>query len=77
MLWRILEISTTSNVDLLYLPPTIAVNVDCTGVALSVVVSVGLVSVRLVNAVVTAIANIVPVGIVLGRVVNSGAVVLK
>lgn len=56
---------------------TVAVNVDCTGVALSVVVSVSLVGVCLVNAVVAAIANIVPVGIVLGRVIKFGAVVLK
>lgn len=63
--------------ELLQLLLTIAVNVYCTGVALSVVVSVSLVSVSLVNAVVTAIADVVPVGIVLGRVVNSWAVVLK
>lgn len=58
------------------MPLTIAVNVNCTGIALSVVVSVSLVSVSLVNAVVTAIADIIPVGIILGRVVNSWAVVL-
>lgn len=56
---------------------TVAVNVDCASVALSVVVGVGLVSVSLENAVVTAIADVVPVGIVLRRVVNSWAVVLK
>lgn len=56
---------------------TVAVNVDCASVALSVVVGVGLVGVSLENTVVTAIADVVPVGIVLRRVVNSWAVVLK
>lgn len=69
--------SDASNVELLQLLLTVAVDVYRTGVALSVVVSVSLVGVGLVNAVVTAIADVVPVGIVLGRVVNSWAVVLK
>lgn len=69
--------SDASNVELLQLLLTVAVDVYRTGVALAVAVSVSLVGVGLVNAVVTAIADVVPVGIVLGRVVNSWAVVLK
>lgn len=55
---------------------TVTINVDSAGVALSVVVGVSLVSVSLVNAVVTAIADIVSVCVILGRVVQSRAVVL-
>lgn len=72
-----MSIGDSSNLELLWMPLTIAVNVDRTGITLSVVVSVSLVSVGLVNAVVTGITNIIPVSIILGRVVNSRAVVLK
>lgn len=56
--------------------PTVTVNVDSAGVALSVIVSVGLVGVGLVNTVVAAIANIISVCVILGRVVQPWAVVL-
>lgn len=53
----------------------ITVNVDSTGVALSIVVSVGLIRVGFKNAVVTGITNVIPVCIILCRVVLSRAVV--
>lgn len=56
---------------------TIAVNVNSAGIALSVVVSVGLVSVSLKHTVVTAVTNIISVCVVLSRVVLSWAVVLN
>lgn len=55
---------------------TVTINVDSAGIALSVVVGVSLVSVSLINTVVTAIADIVSVCVILGRVVQSWAVVL-
>lgn len=48
---------------------TIAINVDSTGVTLSVVVSVSLISVSLIHAVVTTVTNIISVRIILARVV--------
>lgn len=53
----------------------IPINVNSTGITLSVVVSVGLISVGFKYAVVTTVPNIVPVCIILGRVVHSWAVV--
>lgn len=55
---------------------TVTVNVDSAGITLSVIVGVGLVGVSLVHAVVTAIADIISVCVILGRVVQSWAVVL-
>lgn len=54
---------------------TIAINVNSTGITLSIVVSVSLVSVSLEYTVVTAVANIISVGVILGRVVHSWTVV--
>lgn len=56
---------------------TITINVNSTGITLSIVVSVGLVSVLLENTVVTAVANVISVCVILGRVVHSWAVVLN
>ena len=58
-------------------PLTIAINVNSTGVALAIVVGVGLVGVSLKHTVVTAVANIISVCVILGRVVHSWAVVLN
>lgn len=58
-------------------PLTITINVNSTGVTLSIVVSVGLVGVSLEHTVVTAVANIISVCVILGRVVHSWAVVLN
>lgn len=55
---------------------TITINVNSTGITLSIVVSVGLISVGFKHTVVTAVANVVPVCIILGRIVYSWAVVL-
>lgn len=53
----------------------IAINVNSTGITLSIVVSVGLISVGFKYAVVTTIPNIISVCVILGRVVHSWAVV--
>lgn len=55
---------------------TIAVNINSTGIPLSIVVCVCLVSVGFKDAVVTAVANIIPVCVILARVVHSWTVVL-
>lgn len=56
---------------------TIAINVNSTGITLSIVVSVGLVSVRLVHTVVTAVANVISVCVILPGVVHFWAVILN
>ena len=56
---------------------TVTVDVNGTGVTLAVVVGVGLIRVSFENTVVTAIANVVSVSVVLGRIVHFGAVILK
>lgn len=53
----------------------ITIDVNSTGITLPIVVGVGLVSVSLEHTVVTAVANIISVCIILGRVVHSWAVV--
>lgn len=55
---------------------TVPINVDSAGITFSVIVGVRLVSVSLVNTVVTAIADIISVCVILGRVVQPRAVVL-
>lgn len=55
---------------------TVTINVDSAGITLSIIVGVSLVSVSLVNTVVTAIADIISVCVILSRVVQSWAVVL-
>lgn len=55
---------------------TVTINVNGAGVTLSIIVGVSLVSVSLENTVVTAVANIIPVCVILGRVVQSWTVVL-
>lgn len=65
-----------AKVNLNWRSPTITIDVNSTGVALSIVVSVCLVGVGFKHTVVTSIPNIVTVCIILGWVVNSWAVVL-
>lgn len=56
---------------------TITINVNSTGITLSIVVSVSLVSVSLEHTVVTAVTNIISICVILGGVVHSWAVVLN
>lgn len=55
---------------------TITINVNSTGIPLAIVVSVRLVGVGLEHTVVAAVANVISVRVILGRVVHSWAVIL-
>lgn len=57
--------------------PTISINIHCTCVSFSIVVSVNLIRIVIVGAVITTVTNIIPVIVILLWVVDEWAVVLQ